>query len=299
MSNIKEHVQVLRESQTILPGNEQDFPFPPHAESHEEGGYDEVDVAKLIGTLSHLNLSDIGVKTHAEIDTHIGIAEAFFADPSTPGDFTLEGGGAIRSTAGGDIFLVPDIGGFSRVGTGIPLLSLSEQDFFISGIAEVGGLAQVGSLNVLGATTLGDLTLTGNSVIDPNLFFVFWDLTGISAAGFYGFKNVTQGLHMFAERNNVILTSVPRYNTDHGRGVDLTPTFYIFSGQNPVTLPNRCVKMTHTGTAGVIESLFGTLNLGGVNNINLAGAAYTASPITNLGFVTIPVAGVNRRFMVG
>ena len=68
MSNIKEHVQVLKQGQSLIPGNEQDFPFPPHAESHEEGGYDEIDLSKMGGLLLASKTQVLALPDVAEVN---------------------------------------------------------------------------------------------------------------------------------------------------------------------------------------------------------------------------------------
>ena len=61
MGTIKDHVQVLRSDQTILPGGEPTYPIPEHAETHEKGGSDQID-----GTIEV-----------ARVETPIGLIEAW------------------------------------------------------------------------------------------------------------------------------------------------------------------------------------------------------------------------------
>jgi hypothetical protein len=43
VGTIKDHVQILRDDQTLLPGNEPTFSIPAHAATHELGGSDQID----------------------------------------------------------------------------------------------------------------------------------------------------------------------------------------------------------------------------------------------------------------
>ncbi|MHC4648616.1 MAG: hypothetical protein ACYTBJ_24430, partial [Planctomycetota bacterium] len=45
MATIKDHVQVLRNDQTLLPGNEATYAIPAHGDTHELGGSDQIDGA--------------------------------------------------------------------------------------------------------------------------------------------------------------------------------------------------------------------------------------------------------------
>ncbi len=107
MSNIKEHVQVLKEGQSILPGNEQGFPFPPHHESHEEGGYDEIDLAKMGGlllasktqVLKLPDVDDITGQDNIDFFESSGSAGSEYLTDDTPNLLVLGGTGYIRKTA--------------------------------------------------------------------------------------------------------------------------------------------------------------------------------------------------------
>jgi hypothetical protein len=106
MTTIKDHVLVLKEGTTLLPGLEAEFPFPPHAPTHEIGGTDEIDLDKINGVLDFsktyvLSLPDRGTVTGQQaIDFHgsAGSAEETYLTTSGTDVIVAAGNGYIKKT---------------------------------------------------------------------------------------------------------------------------------------------------------------------------------------------------------
>lgn len=83
---------------------------------------------------------------------------------------------------------------------------------------------------------------------------------------------------------------------DFGHALQTNPTVFIHSATQSTT---EWISLTHNVTDGVIDCGTGTLNLGGTANVNFAGATRTASTVTHDAYVTLEVAGVAYKFMLG
>ncbi|NIV93752.1 hypothetical protein GWN42_13385, partial [candidate division KSB1 bacterium] len=228
----------------------------------------------VAGVVDHTELANIGTKTHSQID-------AFIAAPSTPGDITLEGGGSITTTLGGDITLDPDSGGAVLVGGDSNILGTA------SGVLRLTGVSGV-------RIHLSNLRVDGDAYVSPSQHMLFWDQAGGDYAGFYGYKNITQGLHMIAERNNVILTTIANRSTDHGRGSDTDPTFYIFSATDLGTSTDEFVGDLHDKVNALRLIGKGGRTAKHFIPIELADDGYFDLPASSAGYGTF-IAGDNEE----
>jgi len=101
MTSLIDYVKLLQTGSTLTPGLEDDFPYPPHAPSHEAGGYDEIDIGSLSGTWDMtktyvLSLPDRGTVTGQEaLSTH------FSAGAEADEHLTVSGNDVIVATGNG------------------------------------------------------------------------------------------------------------------------------------------------------------------------------------------------------
>lgn len=83
---------------------------------------------------------------------------------------------------------------------------------------------------------------------------------------------------------------------DFAHALQTNPTLFIHSATQSTT---EWISFTHNVTDGVIDCGTGTLNLGGTANVNFAGATRTVATVVHDAYVTLEIAGVAYKFMLG
>lgn len=97
---------------------------------------------------------------------------------------------------------------------------------------------------------------------------------------------------------SIILCDVADIGKDFDHAAQSNPTIFIHSAEDPDTANDEWISFCHTGTDGLIGCGSGTLNLGGTT-VNFVHSTLTGATVTHDAYVTLEVAGVEKKFMLG